>query len=78
MALTEKQLLGLKEKIENAKSQIQSAEGKKEYLLQELADLGCSSVKEAEEKIVYLQENIDELSDKIQKIVEQIEDNYDI
>lgn len=78
MALTEKQLLGLKEKIENVKSQIQSAEGKKEYLLQELADLGCSSVKEAEEKIVDLQENIDELSDKIQKIVEQIEDNYDI
>lgn len=77
--MNKKDLLALKEKIDAAKVQVATLEGKREYLFQELQDTwGCKSVKQAEKKLVELQNEVAVLTESINKGIAKLEESYHV
>lgn len=71
--LTEEELLDLKFQITKAKNQQSEIQGKRNYLLSELADkYGCNSIAKAEKKMAELAKEIEELNSGIAVILAQI------
>lgn len=74
---TENDLIRLKEKIDEGKSKISELKGKQDYLMKELADSwGVKSIEEANKLITTLQKKLDEVSSKLDELVDEIAENY--
>jgi prefoldin subunit 5 len=79
MGLTKKQLLELKEKVEEAKTTVSELTGQQTALLQQLkTDFGCKSIEDAEEKLEVLNRNIKGLEKKIEKGTQELEEKFDV
>ena len=77
--MNERQLLDLKKKIDQTKSEISSLKGKQELLMQQLEQqFGCTTLKQAEKKAESLQVDIDNLDLQIKKGVQELESKYDV
>ena len=76
--MTEKQLLEIKEKIENSKSKLSELKGKKEGLMDTLKKTwNCITVKQAEKKLDTLKKELKELEMVKQKGIEKLESEYE-
>lgn len=75
--MTEQQLLDLKKQIDSAKQRQAELTGKKKALMEQLAELGCKSVAEADKRIAQLQKQIEKLEEEKEKGIKEIEDNYE-
>jgi flagellar biosynthesis chaperone FliJ len=79
MAIDEKELMRLKDKIEKARSKLDQATGQKEYLLQQLRrDWGCQSYAEARQKYNELLAQYNELQAQIDEKLQTIGDKYEL
>ena len=77
LKLSEKELLGLKKRIEDGKAKIAELKGKKDYMLKELADKwGCNTLEEAEQALTKIQGNLDTISDKLESLLDEIAQVY--
>lgn len=77
--LTERDLLNLKEKIEDAKSTVAQLKGHQQALLNQLkTEYGCKTIEEAEKKLKTMKLDIDELQDKIDKGTKALQDKYNL
>lgn len=75
--MTEKELLKLKEKVEDAEQAIQQFKGRKKELLEQLkTDFKCNSIKEAKIKIKELESELDTLKVKLKDNIKQIKKKY--
>lgn len=77
--MTERELLDLKEELNETKEEVSILKGEKQSLLKRLKDeWGCSTLKEAEVKVADLKEEIERLDDQIHKEVTKLkEELYD-
>lgn len=76
--MNEKELLKLKERIDKAKSKVSELKGKRDYLLQELKrQWDCDNIKQAQEVVHTLEEDItalnQQITDRLIKLEEQID-----
>lgn len=79
MALTEKQLLDLKEDVSDAKVKVSELTGQQTALMNQLkTDWDCSTIKQAEDKLVDMENKIQIINKKIEKGVIELEDKYNI
>lgn len=77
--MTEKELLDLKEEIEEAKSKVSELKGQKKGLMNQLKkDYGCSSLKDAKVKLKGLSNELIIIESTIQEKVEELENKYDL
>lgn len=75
--MTEKDLLNLKEKINDAKDDVNKLTGRKEHLMQQLEDdWDCESLAEAKTKLKDYKEEIKTLDNKIKEGTEALEEKY--
>jgi peptidoglycan hydrolase CwlO-like protein len=77
--MTEKQLLELKEKVADAKTQVSELTGQQTALMSQLkTDWSCKTIKEAEEKLSEMEDNIASIEKKIEKGVKELEEKYNV
>lgn len=77
--MNEKELLKVKEKIDEAKSKVSELKGRKQYLMQELKDTwDCTSLEKARDKLKEMETQIIALNEQIEKGTRQIEEKYDV
>jgi len=73
--MTEKDLLELKEEIEEAKQKVSELKGEKQALLKQLKEnWKCSSIEDAAKKLVKLGEQEEQLSNQIETGIEELEE----
>lgn len=71
--MNERQLMDLKEQINQAKITLAKIKGKKEYILKELKQLGCENIDIAKEKVKEIEESILKKDTQLNKLIEEIE-----
>ena len=71
--LSPRKLLDLKRRIGRAEQEYSKLTGIVKYLKEQLGELGCSSVEEAQEKVGELEDNIARLTKKIESKSSQIQ-----
>jgi len=77
--MTEKDLLALKKRISEARTERDKLEGKLEGLMEELFEKWqCASVEEADEKLVQLEAEAAELQEQINTGIKELEDLYNV
>ena len=77
MAMNETELLKLKNEIDSAKTKVAGYEGeKKSRLVTLLEQFDCKTLKEAEEKVVIMQKEVDIMNVEIDKDIAEIERRY--
>jgi predicted nucleic acid-binding Zn-ribbon protein len=77
--MTEKQLLDLKDQIEDAKQSVSELKGQQTALLKQLKDTyKCSSIEEAEKKAEQMKKDIDKLQKQIDEGCKELEEKYDV
>lgn len=75
--MTEKQLLELKKKIETTKIEISTLKGRQDILMQQLKDQwGCDSIKQAEDKLLSLQKEVENLDAQIDQGLYELDAEY--
>lgn len=75
--MTEKELLNLKNNIDQAKKQISELEGERKALLKQLeSDWGCKTIEEAHEKADGLSSAIETLNQSIQQGLQELDEKY--
>lgn len=75
--MTEKDLLTLKEEIEEAKEKFQQLKGQKNALMQQLKEeWGCNTVEEGNTKLRELEKEVEVLSNEIVDGLEKLEKQY--
>ena len=75
--MTNKELLKLKEKIDEAESSVQQLKGRRKELLAQLkADFKCESLKESKAKKKELESELEIIKDKLESKVAEIEKKY--
>jgi uncharacterized protein YaaN involved in tellurite resistance len=75
--ITERELLILKSKIDDAKSSLASLKGKLQYVNQQLSEeWGCSTIEEAYKKLKTMDKEIASLTIKIEKDTEELNEKY--
>jgi len=78
MAMNETELLKLKNEIDSAKTKVAGYEGeKKSRLVTLLEQFDCKTLKEAEEKVVIMQTEIDTAQAELDKGIAEIEKRYE-
>lgn len=76
--MEEERLLQLKEELEELKSEVSRLEGKQQTILENLKEqFGCSSIADAEKLLSTMDEEIQQLQEKIDKQLEKIEEKYE-
>ena len=76
--MTEKELLELKEDIEEAKQKVSELKGERQALMKRLKeDWNCGSLEEAEKKLKEMSEQVDKLSDEITEGMEELESKFE-
>jgi len=79
MTTTTDKLLQLKAEIDEAKIKIAELNGKKESLMQDLKkNWNCTTLKQAEKKLVDLEGDVKDLSKQIEKGVAELEEKYEL
>jgi len=77
--MTEKDLLDLKQQIDDAKTSVSELKGQQTALLKQLKDTyKCNSVKEAEVLAEKMQRNITALQTQIDKHTKELEEKYNV
>ena len=77
--MTERQLLELKEEIEEAKQSVSELNGQKTALLKQLKDtFKCGSIEEAQAKSQQMKKDIDKLQLQIDEGSKDLEEKYDV
>jgi predicted CopG family antitoxin len=72
--MTNKKLLKLKEEIESAKSTISELTGEKKALFKTLKnDFGCSTIEEAQDKVIEIEKGIKKLEKTRSELVDKLE-----
>ena len=75
--MTEKELLKLKKKIDNAEYEEQQLKGQRKAILSNLKeDFDCSTIEEAEQEKRKLKKKIKKLADELEEKLKQIEKEY--
>lgn len=75
--MTDKQLLSLKENIEEAKNTVNRLNGQLDMLEKELQTTwGCTTVEDAEKLLIKMQKDMDALDVKIAEGKEELEEKY--
>jgi hypothetical protein len=78
MTLTKKELLALKEEVEDSKVAASELKGQQTALLKQLKDdFGCDSLEEAEEKLKGIDKTISILDKKIKRETEELEAQFE-
>ncbi len=72
----ERKLLKIKEEIERSRTTLARKEGVLQELKKSLKSFGCSTVKEAEEKLAGMKEEIEELEEQIKQETEELLEKY--
>lgn len=76
--MTEKELLGLKEDIDEAKTELNKLEGRKEGLMQQLLDdWECKTIEQAKKKLISMKSDLEQLDKKIKDGIEELEEKYE-
>jgi len=76
--MTEKELLELKEDIEEAKQKVSELKGERQALMKRLKeDWNCGSLEEAEKKLKEMSEQVEKLSDEITEGMEELESKFE-
>jgi len=76
--MTEKELLELKEDIQEAKQKVSELKGERQALMKRLKeDWNCGSLEEAEKKLKEMSEQVDKLSDEITEGMEELESKFE-
>jgi len=77
--MDEKQLLNLKEKINNAKSEVSELKGQEKYLIKELKEnWNCSTIKDAKIVLDELERDIRQTTEKIEDGIQELKEKYDV
>lgn len=77
--MSEKQLLTIKSKIEQAKSSVSELTGRRKYLLQELREKWkCKTRKSAGAKLEEMEDEVEQLEDQIKKGLSKVEEKFDV
>jgi predicted nucleic acid-binding Zn-ribbon protein len=77
--MTEQQLLDLKERVEDAKTQVAELNGQQTALMNQLKnDWGCKTIEEANTKLKGMENSISILEKKIERGVKELEEKYQI
>jgi flagellar biosynthesis chaperone FliJ len=77
--MDEKELLNLKEKINQAKTKVFELKGRQDYLMQDLKDnWKCVSVDSAQTTLQTYEKEIEETSNKIEKATMKLKEKYDV
>ena len=77
--MNEKELLQLKDRIDNAKTSLSESEGKKKYLMQELGEkYKCKDIEKASKLTRKMNDEVDQLNEEIAKGVKHIEEKYNV
>ena len=77
--MNEKQLLELKEQIDASKSKLSELKGRKQVIMGKLKEKwGCSTVRQAEEKMQELKEKIADFEYSKEKGIKVLEENYEL
>ena len=77
--MTEQQLLDLKERVEDAKTQVAELNGQQTALMNQLKnDWGCKTIEEANTKLKGMESSISLLEKKIERGVKELEEKYQI
>ena len=75
--MTEKELLKLKKKLDNAEQEVQQLIGQRKAILANLKeDFECSTIEEAEAERKRLKKKIKKLADELEEKLKQIEKEY--
>lgn len=75
--MTERELIELKQEVEEAKDKALQLQGQRDALLQQLKEeWGCSTIKEATKKLKDLEKSVTALSDEIAHEMEELEQKY--
>lgn len=76
--MNEKELLELKEQIEDAKQEVNRLEGRQDGLMSQLQkDWGCKTLGQAKKKLEGLKDEIKDLEGKIESGVAELEERYE-
>lgn len=76
--MTEKELLELKEDIENAKQKVSELKGERQALMKRLKeDWNCDSLEEAEKKLKVMSEQVEKLSEEITEGMKELESKFE-
>lgn len=79
MALTEQQLLDLKDDVEEAKVKVSELTGQNTALINQLkTDWGCKTIAEAEAKLKEMDTSIASIDKKIEKGILELEEKYEL
>jgi len=77
--MDQKDLLDLKEKIDQAKEKASELKGRLQGLMKDLKDdWECDTITQAEKKIESMEAEVVKINDKIKKGVEELEEQYDV
>lgn len=77
--MTEQELLKLKKKVEEAKTESSELRGQLKTLTSQLKkNFKCDTVKDAEDKMKVLKKDIDKLSEEIDTKIEELETKYEL
>lgn len=76
--MNEKELLELKEQIEDAKQEVNRLEGRQDGLMSQLQkDWGCKTLEQAKKKLEGLKDEIKDLEENIESGVAELEERYE-
>lgn len=79
MALTEKQLVELKESVTQAKTRVSELRGQLTALMKQLKDdWECETIEEANEKIETLEKKAKKLAESIKSLTTDLEQKYEL
>ena len=77
--MNEKELLKLKEKINNAKSEVSELKGQEKYLIKELKEnWNCDSIEAAKKTLKKLEVDVLQINQKIDEGIQELEEKYNV
>ena len=77
--MNEQDLLRLKKQIDTAKNEINQLEGRKKYLMQQIQDnWKCKDLDTAKKKLKKFRSEIEDLEEKIENGLAEIEEKYEV
>lgn len=77
MAMTEKELLQLKDEIDEAKTKVAELKGQQQMLMNQLLETyGCKTIADAEKKLKLMDKEISTVQNQIDEGIKELEEKY--